>query len=170
MPIFAKDTRKDYAPAPEGLHQAVCVDIVDLGIVSTQWGDKHKVRVVWQIEAVNPDTGKPFTPMQQYTLSLNEKARLRQHLEAWRGRKFTSDELSGFDLEKLLGANCQLQLVHSISDDGRTFSNVQAIVPLGRGMTKIRGSEDYVRVKDRVTDNGDEPEKASGDDVDDVPF
>jgi len=30
MAIIAKDNRKEFTPAPEGLHQAVCVDVVDL--------------------------------------------------------------------------------------------------------------------------------------------
>ena len=33
-----------------------------------------------------------------------EKAVLRQTLETWRGKKFTVDELRGWDLEKLIGA------------------------------------------------------------------
>jgi hypothetical protein len=85
----------------------------------------------------------------RYTLSLNEKATLRKHLEAWRGKLFTPAELEGFDLENLLGANCQLQVIHNLSDQGRTFANIQAIVPLGKGMTKLR-PVDYVRMKDRT--------------------
>lgn len=103
----------------------------------------------------------------QYTLSLNSKAKLRQHLEAWRGRKFSGEELKGFDLEKLLGANCQLQIVHSLSDNGRTYANVQAIVPLGKGMNKIV-ELDYVRAKDRNEKVEDETPPPTDDD--DLPF
>ena len=48
MPIIAKRPESNLAPCPEGLHQAVCVDVVDLGIQQTPWCDKHQVRLVWQ--------------------------------------------------------------------------------------------------------------------------
>ncbi len=168
MAIMAKDTRKDWTPAPEGLHQAVCVDVVDLGLVQTAWGEKHKVRLVWQLEDVNPETTKRFEVRADYGLSLNEKSRLRPTLEAWRGRKFTREELEGFDLEKLVGVNCQVQVVHNITEEGRTYANVQAVVPLGRGMVKLR-ADGYVRMKERLDKQAAEDEAASRQE-DEVPF
>jgi len=50
MAIIAKETRKEWTQAPEGLWPAVCVDVVELGLVETAWGKKEKVRLVWQIE------------------------------------------------------------------------------------------------------------------------
>ena len=42
-----------YTPAPEGVHDAVCCDVADLGIVETTWQgetkSQHKVRLVWQL-------------------------------------------------------------------------------------------------------------------------
>ena len=168
MPIWAKDNRREFTPAPEGLHQGVCVDVVDLGMVeSGKWGAKHKVRIIWQLEQRDEETDRRFTVSQSYNISLNEKATLRHHLEAWRGRKFTAEELQGFDLEKLIGVNCQIQVVHNIADDKRVWANVQAIVPVGKGMTKIQ-PEDYVRVKDR--DTAPATNGASATDDEDVPF
>lgn len=167
MPIIVKDTGGAFTPAPEGLHQAVCVDVVDKGIQETQWGPKQQIKLVWQVEAVDPETEFRFQVHQTYTSSLNEKAKLRQHLEAWRGKKFKVEELKGFDVEKLIGVNCQLQIVHNLADAGRVWANVQAIVPLGKGMVKMR-PEDYVRLKDRAKqENGETAEVA---DDSDVPF
>lgn len=151
MPIIAKDNRKEFTPAPEGLHQGVCVDVIDLGLVAGVYGEKHKVELRWQLDQLDEDATPPrrFMVTNRYTLSLNEKATLRKHLEAWRGKLFTAEELAGFDLERLLGINCQLQVIHNLSEQGRMFANIQAIVPLGKGMTKIRPSEEYVRMKDR---------------------
>lgn len=166
MGIIAKDSRRDWTPAPEGLHQGVCVDVVDLGLVQTQWGEKHKVRIIWQLEHENPDTQKRFEVRRDFGLSLSEKSHLRPTLEAWRGRKFTKEELDGFDLEKLLGANCQVQVVHNITEDGNTYANIQAIVPLGKGMVKLSPME-YVRVKDRPEAKG--TGESAHDDTD-IPF
>src|SRR3990167_2490369 len=100
----------------------------------------------------------------------DEKANLRKHLEAWRGKKFTKEELDGFDVEKLLGVNCQLQVIHNLSDNGGTFANVQAIVPLGKGMVKIRPSEDYVRMVNRDPKSGTTATAGAPGDEDEAPF
>lgn len=150
MGLVARDTRREFTPAPEGLHQGVCCDVVDLGLQETPWGQKEQVKILWALEVLD-ENDRAFLVGKKYTLSLNEKATLRHHLEAWRGRKFSPEELQGFDLEKLIGVNCQVQVVHNLSDDGRTYANVQAIVPLGKGMVKIHIPESYVRVQDRIT-------------------
>lgn len=148
MAIYAKRPESTFQPCPEGLHHAVCVDVVDLGIVAGAFGDKHKVRIVWQIEEEN-DKQRRFTARKQYNLTLHEKATLRKDLEAWRGRKFTEAELAGFDLEKLIGVNCQIQVVHDISDEGSTYANVQAVVPAPKNVQKL-APLDYTRDKDRL--------------------
>ena len=150
MSITVRSPEKVLTPAPEGLHQACCCDVVDLGLAQTPWGEKHQVELRWQLEQVNPDTGKPFELRKRYTASLGEKAKLRQHLETWRGKKFTAQELTGFDLERLIGVNCQLQVVHDLGDDGRVWANVQAIVPISAKLPKIAVSNDYVRQQDRA--------------------
>lgn len=155
MPIVVKYEAKQFTPVSEGLHQAVCVDVVDLGMKETQWGAKQKVRIVWQVEELN-DGGNRQTVIKEYTMSLNPKATLRKDLETWRGKKFSEPELQGFDLEKLLEVNAQVQVVHNLADDGRIFSNVQAIVPVGRGMTALRPNN-YTRVKDRPTEQVTSP-------------
>src|SRR5947208_17090787 len=124
-PIIASDTGGNFRPPPEGLYNAVVVDVVDHGIQQTQFGPKHKVSLRFQLDEIHPDTGKRFVVARRYTLSLNQKATLRLHAEALRGKKFTKRELAGFDLEQLMGLGCQVQIVHNTTDDGRTFGNVQ---------------------------------------------
>lgn len=174
MAIIARAPESKFTPAPEGLHQAVCVDVHDLGLQKTPWGEKHKVIIVWQIDEIDPENDKPFQVRQQYTLSLSDKANLRRDLECWRGRKFTDDELQGFDLEKLLGANCQLQIVHNLGDEGRTYANVQAIVPYNAKLGPKLSPREYVRMKDRAKQQGNGNGHPSGDPSgitdDDIPF
>ena len=158
MSIIVKDTKGVFATASEGLQQAVCVDVEDLGEQNTPWGPKHQVRVWWQSEHRNTeDRNHRFLLSKKYTASLNEKARLRGDLESWRGRKFSESEIEGFDLEKLLDSNCQIQVQHNVSERGNTFANVNAIVPLGKDMPKMQ-VEDYTRRKDRASSNGGEKE------------
>lgn len=172
MPIIVRKPKSHFAPAPEGLHVAVCCDVWDPWTEerAAEWGGGlvDKTRVVWQTEEIDPATNRPYEVSQIYTFSLHEKAKLCQHLESWRGRKFTSDEKDGFDIEKLIGASCQVQVVHKVTDAG-TYANVQAVVPLGKGQTKLRVSDGYVRKKDRqATDNHAQASQADADDS--VPF
>ena len=149
MAIIAMKKKSDFSPAPEGLHSAVCCDVVDLGEQETPWGKTYKVEIRWQLEDIDPKSEKHYMVVQRYTLSLHEKSRLRPMLEPWRGRKFTNEELDGFDLEKLIGVNCQVQVVHNVKAEGEIYANVQAVVAPARGATKLRVNGDYVRVCER---------------------
>ena len=74
------------------------------------------------------------------THTVNEKfskASLRKDLESWRGQPFTKEELKGFDLKNILGASCQLQVVHNVSD-GKTYANIAAVMGLPKG---VKGGE-----------------------------
>jgi len=148
MPIYARKKESEFSPAPEGLWPAVCVDVVDLGIVQSQFGPQVKIQIRWQLEERDPKTNRRFLIVQSYTPSLHEKSKLRPLLESWRGKKFSKEELQQFDIEKLLGANCQLQIIHNIKEEGQVYANVQAAVPPAKNAPKLR-PEDYVRVVDR---------------------
>ena len=166
MSIMARKPESDFEPCPEGLHQAVCVDAVDKGLQPTRWGEKHKVLLIWQIDQVDRKARR-YQVRKLYTNSLHEKAALRKDLESWRSRRFTDEELKGFDLENLIGANCQLQIIHNTGEDGSVFANVGAIVPVPRSTAKL-APEEYVRAKDRAPASG--PASTEGDDAHDIPF
>lgn len=113
--MIIKDSGKGDFENPEpGSYSAVCVRVVDLGQQESEYlGEKkvaHKVWIAWEIEEKMSD-GKPFMVSKFYTASLNEKATLRKHLEAWRGVAFTAEELSGFDLKNILGKPCMVVIV-----------------------------------------------------------
>ena len=169
MSIIASEPKSSFQPAPEGLHQAVCCDVVDLGLIETSFGEKHTVKIAWQLEGINEATGKPYLVSARYTLSLHEKSKLRQHLETWRGRKFTPAELQGFDLEKLIDVNCQLQIIHRPADDGRVWANVSAVIPQAKHSQKLRVI-DYVREQDRQVAAQSEADLAIEREDDRVPF
>jgi hypothetical protein len=156
MPVASEPGKGEFVNAPEGLQQAVCVDVVDLGVEKNPFNEReqHKIRIVWESEYKHPEKGTPLTVAKKYTLSLHEKAKLRSDLEAWKGRRLTADELKGFETENMLGENCQLQVVHNVGQDGKTYANVNAIVPVGRGMAKLVKSAAYVRSKDRPSQGG----------------
>lgn len=128
----------DFELVPEGTHIARCVRIIDLGM---QPGGKDfpepkkTVMFTFEIPAemrlINGDE-RPALISRRFTASLHEKATLRKFLETWRGRKFTKDELAGFELRKVLGQPCMLTVVHSDSA-GKHYANIQAAAAMPRG-------------------------------------
>lgn len=116
---------------PEGTYIGRCFKIIDLGTQTSEWqGEKKqqkKVLVCWELldDEVRMDDGRPFSVAKKYTASLHEKAQLRKDLEAWRGKKFTDEELEGFDLKNVMGVYCMIQVVHST--DGQ-YANINAIM------------------------------------------
>ena len=178
MPIIASEGG-DRPLAPEGLHPAVCCDVVDLGLVLNKFGKKqHKVYIRWQLDVVDPETGERHEATRRYTLSLWQ-SNLAKDLQSWRGKPFTPEEKKGFDLERLLGANCQLQIVHE-ERNGTVYANVNAVVPPPKRAPDLPGQPlpppvpklmvvNYVRVKDREPDDA-EPVAAPQHGDDDIPF
>jgi hypothetical protein len=83
------------------------------------------------------DNGKPMVIHRRYTWSMNEKSKLREHLEAWRGQPFTEKDFGtgGFDICNLLGKPCFLVVAHSVSaTSGKTNAKIDAISKLRKDM------------------------------------
>jgi hypothetical protein len=146
----AKGMTDEYELAPQGVHPAVCADVVELGMQDTPWGPKNKIRLVWQIAELDTK-GKRHTVVKKYTLSLHKKANLSLDLESWRGKTFTKEEQDeGFEVNDIVGATCLLNVQHNLGTEGRMYANVVAIMPLSKGMEKLEISPDFVRRKDRT--------------------
>lgn len=162
---------KSYQPAPAGVHQAVCVDVIDKGLLEVTYAGEtkiqHKIVIAWQIDELRDD-GKRYLLFKRYTASLHEKANLRKDLQSWRGRAFTSDEERGFDVESIIAANCLVNVQHNIVGD-KTYANVVAVMPMHKGMTKI-APLDYVREKDQQQAPADSVEHSQPITEDDIPF
>lgn len=151
MAFIVADNKKEFAPPPEGLQHSVCCDVYDMGVVDGPFGPQHKLQISWQTDE-RDEKGRRYLVIRTYTASLNEKGKLRPMLESWRGKKFTAAELEGFDIEKLIGANCQLQIIHKLKADGAKGYDVQAVVPAPKGVAALRVDPDFVRKQDRVDD------------------
>lgn len=152
--LMAKNEPRAFEPCPAGLHAAVCCDVIDRGLMPTQWGDKHKVQIRWQVSETGKN-GQRFVVSKLYTLSLHPKSVLRADLESWRGRAFPAAGPVEFDLTKLLGVNCQINVVQAQKGDA-VYANVKGVVPIGRGQKQIQ-VEGYQRVRDRVAGQAEVP-------------
>lgn len=159
MPLTAKEGNgAQFPPVPMGLHLAVSYGIWDLGThTEEKWNkDVHKILISWEIPGERIDIEKdgkeqnlPRVISNSYRLSLHKKANLRRDLESWRGKVFTPEELEGFDVYNVLGASCQLNIIHN-EKDKKVYANISSIVPAPKGTklepenpTMIFSFEDY---------------------------
>lgn len=173
MADYVTADREYELPAP-GLYPAVCVDYVDEGFKPTQFGDKHKVRYVFQLEEENAK-GYRFTVSAWFNKSMHEMATLRKFLEQWRGRPF-GDELNrppGFDLESVVGVPCVLNIVHN-SSGGKTYANIASIAAHSMKFGAPLEPQGYTRKQDRegeaAPDGVVRPARVEEEDFSEIPF
>jgi hypothetical protein len=97
-----------FEAAPTGVHDAICVKIVDLGTQTSEYkGEELKRRqnlIIWELPEELREDGQPFTISKFYTASLNEKSNLYADLTSWLGKPPEAP----FNPEDLLGKGCQL--------------------------------------------------------------
>lgn len=128
MPLTVSEKGGALRPlTPAGTHIARCIQIIDLGTQDDTYMGKPKivpkVRISWELPnelfVFREEAGEqPFMISNEYTANLGEKATLRHHLESWRGRPFTAEELKGFDLKSILGKACMLTVIHKAKLNG----------------------------------------------------
>jgi len=129
--IVATTGTNEYPKVPTGVHNARCVRVIDLGTQRSDYGGnitfKRQVLIIWEVpDQITND--QPMTISKFYTLSLHEKANLGMDLTSWRGRPFTEQEKEGFDITKLIGVPCQINVMHN--DSGK--EKVSSVMPLGK--------------------------------------
>ena len=152
--------------APDGLHNAVCVDVLDRGPKQTEYGMKHKVSVHWFLDALipvgdwtHPKTGlstpvpeaiagKPFSIQAWFNKTMHENGSLRQMLEGWRGEVYTHAELDSFDLDSVIGVPAYVNIQYNASGD-EWYANVQSVMRIPEGVEAMTVPGDYVKLRDR---------------------
>lgn len=141
MAIIAKNNGGNFEPIEAGMHVGRCVDMYHIGTVEeTYKGDvkqTNKVLLTFELPHVlhvfDKEKGEEARKIsKEYTLSMSPKANLRKDLESWRGKKFTEEEAKAFDVSKLLGIPCMLNVIHRESG-GNTYANIDVITPLAKG-------------------------------------
>ena len=121
-----------YPTVSVGVHKARCVRVIDLG---TQRNDyqgqiswKRQVMLIWEVPSETDNKGEPLTISKFYTLSLNEKANLANDLVSWRGRPFTETEKKAFDISKVAGKPCSINVI--LNQNGKP--KVSTVMPIGK--------------------------------------
>lgn len=149
MAIIAKSSGNGdgvaYSPIPAGNYVARCYSMIEIGTLNEViLGNEkrvHKIRITFELptelKVFNAEKGEqPCVISKEFTLSMNEKSNLRAFLTAWRGKAFTEDEAYAFDVTKLLGVSCLLNIIHKQGrkDPSKTFDEIASATPLPKGM------------------------------------
>lgn len=143
------EVKPTYKMAPAGQFQAVCAEVIDLGVSTKTFKNRdtgqderttvHEIQYVFQINKVDDETGKRFTVRSKpFNLKLSEQANLRAFLLQWRGHDLTDAELKppGVDVD-LTGRNALIQIIHNKVGD-KTYANIGSIMPLLDGVPEIQ--------------------------------
>lgn len=117
---------------PEGIHKAVIYSVVDLWtqtIQSAQYGEQKKRQVLISFEipsikkVFDKEKGEQAVAISKtYTLSMHEKARLRELANAVKWRQLTEQEADEMEMSELLGGNVMLTIEHN-----QWYANIKAI-------------------------------------------
>lgn len=136
-----KSYSREFVQVPFGSHLARCYEIIDLGTHSyTYLGtpkSSRRIMIKWEIhsedengKATLTDRNEPLSQSEEYSMSMYESSNLGQLLRSWRGRDFTEEERTAFNLANILGAWCMLSIVPKKNADGKEFRNVGGATPV----------------------------------------
>ncbi len=145
MAINATNSSTPRELIPAGNYIARCYQMIQIGTVEEEYlGEKkrqHKVRIGWELpnelKVFNTEKGEqPCVISSEYTLSLHEKSSLRKMLASWRGKDFTPDEAKCFDITKLVGVPCMLNIIHKASETNPSaiYERIAGVSPMPKGV------------------------------------
>lgn len=145
MSITAKNESNPVELPPAGNHIARCFSMIHIGtvkqVIRGETKELNKVRITWELpteqRVFKPEQGEqPFSISKDYTLSMYEKSNLLKDLQSWRGKPFSEDEIKSFDVTKLLGIPCMLNVIHSKSkSSGKEYATIASISGLPKGIS-----------------------------------
>jgi hypothetical protein len=143
MSINATNSGRAKILIPAGNYVARCYSMIHIGTVTEEFQGEvktlNKVRITWELPTETHvfEESKGDQPMvisKEYTLSMHEKANLRKDLESWRGKGFTEDQAKSFDITKLLGVPCMLNIIHKKTATGNDYATISNISSMPKGL------------------------------------
>lgn len=129
---------------PAGTHNARVVRICEIGTQVTDFGDKFKVQVSYELvdesAIFNEDKGEQnFVVHKTYNRSLHKRADLAKDVAAIRGSAVEDGE--EFEMDELLGLPCQVEVV--ITEDEQ-YANIKNVVAANKKV-KIAKAESELK-------------------------
>ncbi len=145
MSIIATNTAQQRELIPAGNYIARCYQMIHIGtiqeLIMGEVKTVNKVRIGWELpeerRVFKTENGEqPFVISKEFTLSMHEKSNLRKTLASWRGKDFSEDEVKAFDITKLLGVPCMLNVIHKQGkrDPSKSYEEIAGVTPLPKSV------------------------------------
>jgi len=133
---------KGTAQLAEGTYAAVCTGVVDIGTQLNEFYGKKRdeVLIIWTLPDELIEVEGEMLPRQvnnTYSATISGASRLRALLEGWRGKRFTNEELEGFDLRNILGTSCFVTVKRGVSKAGKEYINVESVSRFPKGVRPL---------------------------------
>jgi hypothetical protein len=124
MPLIAKVPERRLCPM--GAHKAKVEKIEPKH--HQEWGER--VLFIFLLVGKAYDDRMPIRQFTEAGNTLTRKSKLRKFVEGILGRKLTNEEVQGFDLETLIGHECQIVVKHEEGVDGNMYSRIETVIPV----------------------------------------
>lgn len=145
MAILATTNSTPREPIQAGNYAARCYQMIQIGtvkeVINGEVKELNKVRIGWELptelKVFKEENGEqPLVISEEYTLSMHEKSNLRKMLASWRGKDFTEEEAKSFDITKLIGKTCMVNIIHkaSKSDASRIYEKIGSVSSVPKGL------------------------------------
>jgi hypothetical protein len=140
MIIQHKNNQAEQKPV---IVNAVCVDVINLGIVETPWG--HKPQLKFAFEADQRSLfGEARILVRTFHNCTYKKSALRQFVKSWCGRDLAEEANHGtINLHSLIGKQARLKTLLTPTQRGGWFDKIVGIRKPGK--VQVQPSGNYER-------------------------
>src|ERR1043166_8380436 len=95
-----KENNNNFEACPEYTGKGVCVDVTPLRKHQSQYGERNVFKIVFEVDRLKEDGTRFAVWSNQFTPTLNEKARLRKFFRGWLRRDHGKKEREGCDSQR----------------------------------------------------------------------
>lgn len=137
----ATASRSTEAPS-EGNHAGALVAVIDLGTHTEKYqdgktGEAHKIFLVFELDEKAEGTTANHVIGKEVTLTTSPKSKLRQIMEAMRGKSYAEGEQ--MDISKAVGKSALVNIKHGTSSKtGNTYGKFEGVSPLPKNMPAFK--------------------------------
>ena len=155
--IIKQSEKKLFEQPDAGLFLGTIIDVIDLGLVKTNFNgqerEDQKIQVVWVLDK-NDKEGRPFqvrsAPLNA-NINMNPKSGKKSRLYELIEQVFQQPPTLEFESESFLGRSNQLFLVRETDpkDATKVYTNIKGLLPLSPGQVGPKVPQGFVRAKDK---------------------
>ncbi len=143
--MIARAKNENYDLPEAGNFQGVIFATYDGGMQPNKFKPNeervHKMKFGIELNKLYIDgefKGQRMTRYPEFTVSLGKKSNLRPVVVAFLGRDLTKEEEEGFELNNLIGWNCQVSILHRVSESTGNAYAVTRLSPILDGIPLIK--------------------------------